>query len=73
MRLDVKYAQHVVAGDVVVGEVNLSAPTRPVQPYAAGMQVTTVTETEDGRVFEYGGLSSTAHPHSRLIMVVTEH
>lgn len=43
MKLDVTYALHVKVGDVIVGEVNLNAPTRPVQPIAHGQTVHSIS------------------------------
>lgn len=39
MKLSVEFVRNVKPGDTVVGEVDRSAPTRPVQPFAQGMTV----------------------------------
>ncbi|MDN5933485.1 MAG: hypothetical protein L0I24_20870, partial [Pseudonocardia sp.] len=45
--LDVMYAARVQPGDLVLGRVALEAPTRPVQPMAAGMVVESVQVTAE--------------------------
>ena len=74
MKLEVIYARQVMPGDVVVGEVNVNAPTRPVQPSAAGMKVTKVSRERTERDllcrFHYGTLESPWRHPLDLIMVV---
>jgi hypothetical protein len=75
VRLDVIYAIHVNVGDLIVGEVHPDAPTRPVQPMAAGMTVRDISENRDERPYRFqfhwgSGLSSAWYKSSDLVMVV---
>lgn len=54
MQIEVEYAANVGVGDVVAGEVNPSAPTRPVSDFAAAMVVRHVSEVPSARyTFHY--------------------
>lgn len=67
MRLDVEYIRNVKPGDVFVGNVNPSAPTRPVQPVAHGMTVHhVISEAVEGERFPQWVLVFDPNPRSMM-------
>lgn len=79
MRVDVRYALNVQAGDLIAGVVAPSAPTRPVQPFAAALRVESVRKVlnNSGRTTEvvlgYGGaMSSAPYSVADQVLVIVE-
>jgi hypothetical protein len=79
MRVDVKYAANLKAGDIYAGDVVPDAPTRPVQEFLNAWEIVSVetVETADGKRYTqpFGLMGSdaialTALPVRRQVMVI---
>lgn len=64
VRIDVVYVAHVKVGDMIAGEVNPQAPTRPVQPFAAAMTVRNISEVPSAVYTLWYGDDPTTALHS---------
>lgn len=78
MRVTVKYAANVKAGDLFAGTVETTAPTRPVQPCAHAVTVVAVEIlTDDNRPrwkgvrldFEHGLWSKVFNPADQIMTI----